>query len=299
MKKQTIRTFLLIGWLIGVFTVSAFAQKNKPVIFAVINDGKTIEPIAHIDNKKLTETVGGDAEAARVSAFTGKYYRAKSKYKLIFAGRNAGVVTVEKANPKSDCAANLAEVSVRSTGAKLKGFVMGLATDFRTKQTASGIRRLPTAGERLEFEKLVRSELSKNEISDEQTKNLKYHNLTAIDVDDTGIVELVGTFWVDLSAKERGLIFLIVDKELNGTYTVTHSDVRKIAESEVMNNEIKTVDEGIYHELLLDYFDFDGDGVSEIFTMIRSFEGNSFNVYQRANDKWTKVFERYNYHCGF
>ena len=27
-----------------------------------------------------------------------------------------------------------------------------------------------------------------------------------------------------------------------------------------MNDEIKSVDEGIYHELLLDMFDYDGDG---------------------------------------
>lgn len=292
--------FILTGIFILSLSIGGFAQrKSLPVIFAVTNDGKTIEPIAYVKDKKLFKTVDGASSEKDLRSFSRSYFRAKSKYKLIFAGKNSGVVTVKKNDYKAECAKNLAEVSLGATKTKLSGFVMGLATDMRSKETASGIRRLPTFDERAEFEKIVREEFVKQNISDAVAKDLKYHNLTAIDVDDTGVAELVGTFWVNTSATERALLFMIVDKEKSGTYTLTYSDYRLIKQADVMNKEIKTIDEGIFHELLLDSFDYDGDGVSEIFTMIQGFEGNSFNVYQRESGKWVKAFENSNYRCGF
>jgi hypothetical protein len=67
-----------------------------------------------------------------------------------------------------------------------------------------------------------------------------------------------------------------------------------------MSGEITALDEGIYHEMLLDTLDYDADGTGEIFTHVRSFEGAGFMVYKRgAGGKWTKVFEGSNYHCAF
>lgn len=291
---------ILTGIFIFSLSIGGFAQrKSLPVIFAVTNDGKTIEPIAYVKDKKLFKTVDGASSEKDLRGFSRNYYKAKSKYKLIFAGKNSGIVTINKSDYKAECAKNTAEVSLGATKTKLSGFVMGLATDMRSKETASGIRRLPTFDERAEFEKIVREEFVKQNISDAVAKDLKYHNLTAIDVDDTGVAELVGTFWVNTSATERALLFMIVDKEKSGTYTLTYSDYRLVKQADVMNKEIKTIDEGITHELLLDSFDYDGDGVSEIFTMIQGFEGNSFNVYQRESGKWVKAFENSNYRCGF
>ncbi len=292
--------FIITALFVLSLTVGGFAQrKSLPVIFAVVDDGKTIEPIGYVKDKKLFKTVDGASSEKDLRNFSRSYFRAKSKYKLIFAGKNSGVVTVKKNDYTSECAKNLAEISLGATKTKLSGFVMGLATDMRSKETASGIRRLPNFEERAEFEKIVREEFVRQNISDSTAKDLKYHNLTAIDVDDTGIAELVGTFWVNTSATERALLFMIVDKEKSGTYTKTYSDYRLVKQDDVMNKEIKTLDDGIYHELLLDSFDYDGDGVSEIFTMIQGFEGNSFNVYQRQSGKWVKAFENSNYRCGF
>lgn len=300
MKFTKFTKIITIGIFILSLTIGGFAQgKSLPIVFAVINDGKTIEPIAYVKDKKLFKTVDGATPANEKSSFAGRYFKAKSKYKLIFAGRNSGVVTVKSSDYKSNCSSNMAQISLGATKAKLDGFVMGLATDVRTTETASGIRRLPTTAERAEFEKIVRDELVKNNVSSEAAKDLKYHNLTAIDVDNTGVAELVGTFWVNISETERALIFMIVDKEKSGTYTLTHSDFKTVKQADVMNKEIKSVDEGSLHELLLDSFDYDNDGVSEIFTMIRGFEGSTFNVYKRENGKWVKTFEQANYHCAF
>lgn len=298
MKKTLITKVLIAGILTAILAISGFAQETKPVIFAVLNDGKTIEPIAHVEGKKLVKTVTGDESPEMKAAFENAYFKKKSRYKLIFSGVNSGVVTVESSDSNAECSSNLAGVSVTSTpGTTLKGFVMGLATDLRTNKTASGIRRLPTAAQRAKYESFVRGEFTKQGIP--KDRELKYHNLTAIDVDDTGIIELVGTFWADISPTERGLLFMIVDIEPSGKYTVTHSDYKLVKQSDVMNEDITTIDTGIYHELLLDYFDFDNDGVSEIFTMIQGFEGTSFNVYDRKDGKWVRTFETSNYHCGF
>ena len=66
-----------------------------------------------------------------------------------------------------------------------------------------------------------------------------------------------------------------------------------------MSGNIKDVDDGIYHETLLDVYDIDGDGVAELFTHTQSFEGAGFAVYSRAGGKWTKVFDGANYHCAY
>ena len=66
-----------------------------------------------------------------------------------------------------------------------------------------------------------------------------------------------------------------------------------------MSGEIKSVDDGVYHELLLDVLDYDGDGKSDVFTYTQSFEGAIFNVYKTSGKRWTKAFEFSNYHCGY
>jgi hypothetical protein len=126
-----------------------------------------------------------------------------------------------------------------------------------------------------------------------------YHNLTAIDVDNDGKVEFVGTYWVEPNPKERGMLFLIAEKNSSGKYVLTQTDYNLTKESDVMNSEIKALDEGIYHELLLDTFDVDGDGVGEIFTLEMAFEAYSFIVYKREGGKWTEIFTVSNYHCGY
>lgn len=301
MNYFRIKSLSVILIVFALLAMSGFAQKakSKPIIFALINDGKTVEPIAYIDKKKLFQTVGGDGPMNQLRSFERRYYKAKKRYKLIFAGRNAGVVRVKSSNFQSDCSKNMAGVSTTAKNAKIKGFVMGLVTDFTTTNKTSGIRRLPTRKERAEFEKIIKTEFSKNEITETQLKTLDYHNLTAIDVDKSGKIILVGTFWVNTSDTDRALMFMIVDKEKSGKYILTHSEFKKIKQDEVMNGEIETIDKGVYHELLLDSLDYDNNGISEIFTMTQGFEGSTFKAYKQKDGKWEKVFETSNYHCGF
>ena len=301
-KTNNMKKILPLISVVLALVLPSFAQKKstpkKPnsVIFAVLNDGKTLEPIAKFERGKLSQTVSGGDDSALLTAFSKTYYKPKTVYNLIFAGKASGTVTVVKNDPTAECSTNLAEAITKSPNAKLKGMVMGLATDIKPSKPASGIRRMPTAAERVEIEKLVTAEFGKNKVT---AKSLRSHNLTAIDIDNDKKVEFVGTYWVVTSPTERALLFFIADKVRGNKYSLGLSDFRLVKQDEVMSGDIKNLDDGVYHELLLDSLDYNNDGVAEIFTYIQSFEGASFTVYQRNEGTCEKLLETSNYHCGY
>ncbi len=302
----------LLTWAFSCFVVSAvifgstaIAQRKtrseppKPMIFAVLNDGKMLEPIGWIDKGGLDAPTGGDATAQELKLFNTTYYKKGATYRLIFGGAVNGTITVKSSDPTSDCAKNIATVGLSATKAKLAGKVMALATNAPGAKKGMGVRRLPTPAERVLADNLVKAEFAKQGNSAEIIETRDYHNLTAIDVDGDGKIELVGSFWVKPDATTRNTLFFIADKGPDGKYQMGFGKYNSIKEDSVMNGEISTVDDGIYHELLLDVFDIDGDGVSEVFSYVQSFEGAGFNVYMRSDGKWDSLFEGSNYHCGF
>ena len=305
MKKNNFAKFIFGCLILSLAVLSIAAQKKrppvkakaKPIIFAVLNDGGTLEPIAFVEKGKLAPAANTD-DGNTSTVFTNTYYKTKPVYRLIFGGIDDGAVTIKSFDPKAECSQFEAQITAQPIKAKLKGMVMALATDAPTKKT-KGVRRLPTATERAEIESLVRAEFINQKVSDIAAKNLKYHNLTALDVDDDGKAELVGSFWVEPSADERDLLFFIADKGANGKFTFGYSDYRAVKKDSVMSGDVKMLDTGLLNELLLDSFDYDGDGTSEIFTYTESFEGAGFTAYRREGGKWTKAFEGSNYHCAF
>ena len=279
----------------------AFAQasERKDVIFAVLDNGGTLEPIAYIDGKKLASAIDGATEPDLLKAFHATYFKSKTRYELVFGGVKAGTVTVGAADPEKECSKHTAQVVTSTTRAKLKGNVMALATRASVVPAGNGVRRAPTAAERSEIESLVRSTLSKNKISAAVLKNLKYQNLTAIDVNGDGVVEFVGSYWVAPTAKSRVLLFLIAEKGKGGFYSLTLADFSRLAEADTMGDDISAIDGGVHHELLLDVLDYNSDGTSEIFTYSPSFEGGAFTAYRRSAGKWVKDFEASNYRCAY
>ncbi len=270
--------------------------KPGPVVFAVLNDGKTIESIGYIDKGAIEKAVDGASEAPIISRFHRSYFKPGTVYKLVFGGADAGTVTVKSSNPKAECLASSAEVVSRSTSAKLSGRRMALATNIAPRKAGTGMRRMPTAAERTEIGELVKAEFERQKAGG---KKVDYHNLTAIDVDNDKKPEFVGTYWTNIDAETRALLFFIADKGSDGKYKFGITDYRVVKQSEVMNGEISAVDKGMYHELLLDELDIDGDGKDEVFTYIQSFEGAGFNAYSLIDGKWERVFEGANYHCGY
>ncbi len=285
MKLMNIRliTGIIAVSILGGQAVIAQVKRPaplKPLIMAVLNDGKTVEPIAFLNKGKLEEPAAGDADQKPLAAFVKNYYPVNKVYSLIFGGASVGTVTIKGADPSRECSRNM-------------------ATNAKLAKPGTGVRRLPTVAERAEVELLVREELSRNNVPASSSKTLKYQNLTAVDVDGDGRVELVGSYWSDTSAKSRALLAFIADLGTDGKYALGYSSFNSVEEGEVMSSDIKDIDTGVYHERLLDLFDVDGDGISEIFTYTMSFEGAGFNVYKRTGGKWASIYEFSNYHCGY
>ena len=293
--------FALIFGVVGLSDAQRRAiAPAKTVIFAVLNDGKAIEPIGYIGAKGvITSAIDGASESAVLTAFHRTYFAKGKMFPLVFGGKVAGNVTVVSSNPRGECVNYLANVTTKTTRTPLKGNIMALATNAKISKPGSGVRRLPTPAERAEIEALVRDTFTKDGISPEIAKNLKYHNLTALDVNSDGQAEMVGTFWVETSATERQLLFFIADLGADKKYRLGYAESKKVKQEETMSEDIKDVDTGVYHERLLDIFDVDGDGDSEIFSYVMSFEGAGFNIYKRQGDGWVTHFEGSNYHCGY
>lgn len=273
--------------------------KPNPIVFAVLDNGQTVEPIGEIDKNELIATKSGEDDRKSLTNFTNSYYKPKTVYNLIFGGAASGIVTIANYDVKSDCAKNLASVTTVSAKAKLNNFVMALATNAPTPKTTSAVRRLPSAAERAEIEALVRAEFVKQSVAAKAVKNLHYYNLTALDVNNDGKAEMVGSFWVESSAKERNLLFFIAEKGTSNKYQFSFSDYKKVTPDEMMSGDLKDLDNGVGNELLLDALDYNGDKTAEIFTISRAFEGNNFYVYRHGDGKWTRIFENYNYHCAY
>ena len=288
---------LIISILLITSLISPILAQKKQIIFAVVNDGRALEPIVQVEKGKIVE-LESNAENGWKD-FAKLYYTPKTTYNLIFGGIANGKVTVTKGLTGSDCAPNVAEATTVSAKAKLKGLVMGLATDVPIKKGTVGMRRTPTLAERTELEKLVRAEMTKQKVSAANLKGLRYLNLTALDVNNDKKAEFVGSYWLPTAKTERAMLFFIAEKGADGKYSLAFSEYQLVKQADVMSSDIKDVDNGILHELLLDALDVDADGTAEIFTIGQAFEGNNFNIYKREADKWTKVKEVYNYHCGY
>jgi hypothetical protein len=306
MKKLYLAALVLF-----VCSATAFAQprtaKPKPtpkpqvissaarqIVFAVLDNGTNLEPIGYVSKGKFSETVNGSGDKNELRSFAKTYYKSGQAYSLVFGGAKAGTVSVKSSNVNAECAPNTANVRT-SSSVHLSKLVMGLGTNMTIKQTAS-TRRKPTASEKAEADAIATAEFLKEKLT---AKTLHYQNLTAINIGGTGGDVLVGSYWIDIDKLTRGLLFFIAEKGRNGKYNVGYREYRKVDQADVMSGNISAVDEGIYHELLLDYLDINGDGTAEIFTYQQGFEGAGFTAFQRSGSKWVKAYEFNNYHCGF
>jgi len=293
------KALFLIG-VVCVITFAAAAQRQRTVapakpptaIFAVLDNGKFIEPIGKIEKGKLAAFGEG-------AGFPKQLYAAKTSYNLIFGGTVDGKVVVSKSLIGTECAGNTAEIIAAPTKAKLSTFVMGLATNLPYTTKLPFYRRLPTVAERSEIEALVKAEFRKNGVAASAANQIHYHNLTAVDVNGDKVAELVGTFWSEPAKEERRLLFFIAEKVSGGTYSLTLKNYSALKTADIMSGDTKDVDEGILHEMLVDVMDVDGDVTAEVFTTTQAFEGRNFNVYQRTGGKWAQILESYNYRCGY
>ncbi|MBL7733108.1 MAG: hypothetical protein JNM88_18195 [Chitinophagaceae bacterium] len=287
-------TILLFGFT--QVPVKKIHEERENIIFALLDDGTVIEPLARMENGALVPAVTGSEEADQMREFARIYYTPKTSYSLIYGGKAGGAVSVKRSNIGTECGGATAEVVSSGAKANLKGFEMALATNINPAKPASGTRRAATAAEKAAIEKLVSSEFRKNKSS---LKGMKAARLTAVDANNDKKLEFIGTYIVSPSPQERGLLFFIAVKSATGTYTISYSSYNQVKKDDVMSGDLADVESGTYQEMLLDLLDTDNDGVAEVFTVRRSFEGISFSAYSWNGQEWSSILDVSNYHCAY
>ena len=71
-------------------------------------------------------------------------------------------------------------------------------------------------------------EMKSKNVPIKNTGELRYHNLTKIDVDGDGNPEFVGTYWYNTGAKKRSLLFFIAEKDAKGRITIPFKNLMKL-----------------------------------------------------------------------
>jgi hypothetical protein len=126
-------------------------------------------------------------------------------------------------------------------------------------------------------------------------------NLTALDLNEDGKAELVGSFVARKlkGAAARYALFLFAEPEGN-SYRTTVLQYDRITDADIMSGaDLTAIENGVYLERLVDAVDLDGDGAREVVTVKDGFEGDGYFIYRKQGGKWNKVYEFSNYRCGF
>lgn len=297
---------LLTSLLVGGTVQTRAHQESKPnatVLFVVSSmqlPNADIVPFVIIDQGQFKPPVAGDSDADEISKFSDLYYSKGRKYRVLFGGGGAGTLSVEKSNKDGECSRTSADVTLQSQ-AKLNRNVMALATNSDSLGGAKGTRRSPTAVERAALMPLVRAAYKQKGLPASLLPGLVTVNLTALDLDNDGKAELIGSFVVkkQKGGAARYALFLIAEPEGN-SYRTTVLQYERFTQKDVMSGAtIDVIEGGIYLERLIDGLDLDGDGGSEVITLRQGLEGDGYLIHKKQDGKWKQIYEFSNYRCAF
>ncbi len=309
-QRTSLVSVLLAALLLAsLFTGSEAAtqplQENSKatVLFAVSSmqpSSASMVPFVIIENGQFKQPVAGDSDEAEMASFASTYYSKGHKYRVLFGGAEAGSLTVKEANKDKECSRSSADVTLRSS-ARLNRNVMALATNSDSLGVAKSTRRSPTPAERAALMPLVRAAYKQKGVPAALLANLMTINLTALDLDNDGKSELIGSFVARKQTGGAARYALFLFAEPKGTsYQTTVLQYDRYTEKDLMSGaEITAIENGVYLERLVDALDIDGDGASEVITERDGFEGDGYTIYKKQAGKWNKVYEFSNYRCAF
>ncbi|HKQ99295.1 MAG TPA: hypothetical protein VJT09_01405 [Pyrinomonadaceae bacterium] len=257
-------------------------------------------PFVIIENGQFKQPIAGDSDEAEMTSFSNSYYPKGRKYRVLFGGAEAGSLTVKKSNKDEECSRSGADVTLRST-ARLNRNVMALATNSDSLGAGKSTRRSPTAAERAALMPLVQVTYKEKGVPAALLHSLMTVNLTALDLDNDGKSELIGSFVVkkQKGGPARYALFLFAEPQ-GKSYRTTVLQYEQFTDSDLMSGaDIDAIENGVYLERLIDGLDLDGDGTSEVITERDGFEGDSYFIYKKQAGKWNKIYEFSNYRCAF
>jgi hypothetical protein len=283
---------------------ASIAPQASTVIFAVTGTNlpnATVEPILIVENGSYKEPISGSSDAAEISKFSDHYYRKGQKYRLLFGGGDAGTATVTASGKDNECLRTSGEVTLK-TQARLNRNVMALATNSDSLGTGKGSRRVPTAAERASAIALAQTAFRQKGVEAALLPSLVVINLTALDLDNDGKSELIGSFVVKKTkgVQARHMLFLLAEPQGANFKTALVEYEQTDAKNIMSGAQISAVEQtGVYVERLLDQLDLDGNGTGEVLTITVGLEGDNYKAYKKSGGQWAKVYEFGNYRCAF
>lgn len=277
---------LLAALALLLSTSPAAAQDNSSrrarpgaVFFVVSGDASTgemsVDALVLVERGQFKPPFAEENESAR-RRFAEQHYQAGREYRLTFGGGDAGTLTIKAF---SEGCNNIHASALAETQANIRGRVMGLATDSGTLERRVSSRRAPEPAERAAVLELVNRIYRQRRTPASLLSKIQVTNLTATDLDGDGKHEMVGSFVVETTQKQRRDLFLIAAPQGSGFRAdFVHFQAYKLP----AEGFARAVD-------FVDQLDMDGDRVGEVVTIDGGFDAYGYSIFKRRRERWVKV----------
>jgi len=274
----------LVSSLMPLRFAQVNAQRDPPskdtVIFSLrkFDDTQPIymEPIVIISGGKYTAPPV-DADEDVTKKFTSTYFRMGRQYRVVFGGGDAGTLTVQK-SVEPGCVGLGAEATAETT-ARLGGQVKALAVSSEKIGRGKSSRRAPTEEERAAALEVARWVYGQRGVGAALVKKMQTTNLTAIEIDRDGKVELIGSFNIEGAKNVMYSLFVIFEPADTGKFKAAWHWYHKGAEDAYEDRS------------LLDAVDLDGDGIAEVIVDGYYYESNDYIIYKRTAGIWRPIYK--------
>ncbi len=255
----------------------AFAQTRRTLVFVVSRSDpaeaqSSMDAVVMLENGKLKAPYAEESEAAQ-QRFAAEYFSAGKTYRVTFGGGEVGSATVK------DSSVGCNNIHARATvdhGGKIPTHLSGLATNSTSIGKRTSARRAPTPAERAEVMKLVDQTYRARRTPAGWMRNLKTTNLTATDLNGDGKFELIGSFVIETSTKQRRDLLLIAEPLGEGFKPAFVNFQAYRMQPEGFDSAIDFVDQ----------LDVDGDGIGEVFATQHGFDAYGYNIYKKVSGRW-------------
>ncbi|HKP84840.1 MAG TPA: hypothetical protein VJZ26_02010 [Blastocatellia bacterium] len=270
-------------------------------LFVVTQDrsGSHVEPLVGMIEGRYIEPPSGASE--NFEQFATRYYRAGQKYRLLFGGGDAGTATLKEWSGKaSDCGRSRASVELETT-ARIGGLVMGIATNSDSLGRKAPSRRFPSAIERSAVSEMAQKIFRQKGVPATSLQSTKTINMTAIDLNLDGKMEIVASFTARTREKGEAVHHLFLIAQPDGDeFDVGLMRYARTARGDLPQGaSLDDVDDAVLTEVLVDQLDLDNDKFGELITMTKSFEGATYKIYKRQRGQWATIYEFYSYRCAY
>jgi hypothetical protein len=217
--------------------------------------------------------------------FFAEYLNAGHSYSVLFGGSAAGIAVVREPDKDSVNAVDY------KGPARIRGQVMGLATNAVINHTSASSRQAPTAIERQAASNLAENLFAKAGVPQDLLAKIKVRNLTHTILLPSKSPSLIGSFSLETGGPRGPHNNLFFIATFNGTDYAPELVWTKISKDEVYSESATLVDQG----------DLFGDGEEEVVVLEAGYEGYGYRIYRRTkNDasRWESIFETGVFGCA-